>query len=75
MAGFRSQQNMRVAARAAVRNLRMLNVIADSYGDIYGGNEPPDTDQIMDRLERNDVEGIAKALPSLMAQALGGEQE
>ena len=75
MAGFRSQQNMRVAARAAVRNLRMLGVIADSYGDIYGGNEPPDNEEIMSRLERNDVEGIAQALPSLMAQALGGEQE
>jgi hypothetical protein len=75
MAGFRSAQNMRVAARAAIRNLRVLNMIADSYGDIYGGEEAPDTEEIMSRLERNDVEGIAQALPSLMAQVLGEEQQ
>jgi hypothetical protein len=75
MAGFRSKQNMRIAARAAVRNLRMLNIIADAYGTVEGVLPVPNADQIESRLERNDIEGIAQALPSLMAQALGGEQE
>jgi hypothetical protein len=75
MAGFLAQQQMRIAARAAVRNLRMLERIADSYGDVYGGNQPPDLDQLKASLERNDIESVANALPGLMAQVLGSAQE
>jgi hypothetical protein len=75
MAGERSKQMMRVSARAAIRNLRMINVIEDSYGDPFAGQKAPDLDEIMFRLAHNDTEAIAKALPSLMAEAMNAEQE
>jgi hypothetical protein len=52
----------------------MVRLIADSYGSPYSG-EAPDLDQIEDRLARNDIDGIAEALPGLMQQVLGEEQE
>lgn len=75
MAGERSREMMRISARAAIRNLRMMNIIEDSYGDPYAGQEAPDLDEIMFRLAHNDTEAIAKALPSLMAEAMKMEQE
>jgi hypothetical protein len=73
--GYRSKQQMRVAARAAVRNIRMVRIIADSYGNPYGGGEGPDLDQIESALERNDIDGIAQALPGLMQQVLGEQEQ
>ena len=75
MAGERNRQMMRLAARAAIRNLRMINRIEDSYGDPFAGAEAPDIDELMYRLERNDTEAIAKALPGLMAEAMQMEQQ
>ena len=75
MAGERSQQMMRVAARAAVRNLRVLKRIEDSYGDIYGGQPAPDVGEIEHRLEHNDIEAIAQALPSLIREASQTEEQ
>ena len=53
----------------------MINVIEDSYGDPFAGAKAPDIDEIMFRLAHNDHEAIAKALPSLMAEAMQMEQE
>ena len=75
MAGERNRQMMRLAARAAIRNLRMINRIEDSYGDPFAGSDRPDIDEIMFRLANNDTEAIAKALPGLMAEAMQMEQE
>jgi hypothetical protein len=75
MAGERAEQMMRVAARAAVRNLRVLKRIEDSYGDVYGGNPAPDHEELMYRLEHNDIEAIAQALPSLIREASMTEEQ
>ena len=75
MAGERNSQLMRIAARAALRNIKAINTIADSYGDPFAGQKPPDLDELMFRLAHNDTDAIAKAIPSLMAEAMNMEQE
>ena len=73
MAGLLSRQSLRIAAGAAVRELRMLDHIKDSYGDPFAGAQI-DTEALALRLERGDIDGIAEALPQLMTQVLAPQE-
>ena len=76
MRGAMSELNMKLAARTAVAQLKALERIEDDYGTLTGTEEPTfKDDEISRALAKGDISTIAKALPSIMANVLGVDEQ
>ncbi len=70
-----SMLSMRLAARAAVLNLKALERIEQDFGEI-GDEGPQFTDDEFSRaLAKGDINTVAKALPGILQQALSPDEE
>ncbi len=75
MRGAMSELNMKLAARTAVAQLKALERIEDDYGTLTGEEPTFKDDEISRALAKGDIGTIAKALPSIMANVLGADEQ
>lgn len=74
MAGAVSDLNMRLAARAAVANIKALARIEDDYGNLDEEGPSFEDDEILRALANGDINTIAQALPEILAQVMQSGQ-